>query len=71
MGHTQEHHRGIAGKRWKKRAPEKARMFKVNLQKVTLKFADGEEKQTRICTKCLKRIKKFHEIKDYKNISVA
>lgn len=71
MGHTQEHHRGIAGKRWKKRAPEKPREFKVNLQRVTLKFGSGEKKSTRICTKCLKRIKKFGSIKDYRNISVA
>lgn len=70
MGRSQHHGRGIAGKRWKKRAQITPRLFKVNLQKVTLKI-NGNEKQMRVCTKCIKRIKKFGSIREYKNIAVA
>jgi ribosomal protein L28 len=70
MGRSQKHRRGVAGKRWKFRAPETPRLFKVNLQTTTLKI-NGEAKKMRICTKCLKRIRKFGNIKDFKNIAVV
>jgi ribosomal protein L28 len=70
MGRSQKHHRGVAGKRWRKRAPETSKLFKVNLQRVTLKIG-GEEKKMRICTKCLKKIKKDGKIKSYSSISVV
>lgn len=69
-GTTQRHKRGVAGKRWKDRAQETKRLFKVNLQKAKF-MIDGKEKQMRICTKCLKRVKKFGSIKNYKNIALA
>jgi len=69
-GRSQQHKRGVAGKRWKKRAQVTPRLFKPNLQRVTLKI-NSDVKQMRICTKCLKRIKKYKAIKDYKNIAVA
>ena len=69
-GHSQKHRRGVAGKRWKNRAQITPRMFKVNLQKVTVS-ANGDEKQMRLCAKCIKRIKKFGAIKTYKNIAVV
>jgi len=59
MSHT--HHRGVAGGRWKKRAPHTAKLFKPNLQKITI-LEEGKEKKINICSKCLKRIKK--DIKD-------
>ena len=69
-GRSQQHRRGVAGKRWKKRAEVTLREFRPNLQKVTLKI-NSETKQMKICTKCLKRIKKYKAIKDYTNISVV
>lgn len=69
-GRSQHHSRGVAGKRWKFRAQETKRLFKVNLQKVALKIND-EKKQMRICTSCLKRIKKYKAVRQYKNIAVV
>lgn len=70
VGRSQKHGRGVAGKRWKKRAQQTPRLFKANLQKYTLSFSDGTQKPSRLCTKCAKRIKKFGSIKSYKNISI-
>ena len=69
-GRSQQHGRGVAGKRWKKRAQITIRDFKPNLQNVTLKI-NSDVLEMRICTKCLKRIKKYKKIYDYKNISVV
>jgi ribosomal protein L28 len=69
MGRSQQHKRGVAGKRWKKRAPKTPRLFKVNLQKVTVVLS-GEKKQMRLCAKCIKRIKKYKAIGNYKSISL-
>ena len=71
IGRSQQHKRGVAGKRWKKRAQETRRVFKPNLQRKTIVMADGERQQMRICTKCLKRIKNFGSVHDLKNVSVA
>ncbi|HLE48459.1 MAG TPA: L28 family ribosomal protein [Patescibacteria group bacterium] len=68
MGSSQKHKRGVAGKRWRKRAPETPRLFKINLQKKTVVIG-GISKQMRLCTKCIKRIKNFGNIKKYKNIA--
>ncbi|OGK12656.1 hypothetical protein A3I50_05175 [Candidatus Roizmanbacteria bacterium RIFCSPLOWO2_02_FULL_37_9] len=57
FGRRHTHHRGVAGGRWKKRAPKTSRIFKPNLQHVDI-IEDGEVKRVRLCTKCLKRIKK-------------
>jgi len=69
-GRSQRHKRGVAGKRWKFRAQETKRLFKVNLQKVALKVND-KKRQMRICTNCLKRIKKYKAVRQYKNIAVV
>jgi len=69
-GRSQQHRRGVAGKRWKKRAQVTLRDFKPNLQKVTVKI-NADVKQMRMCTKCLKRIKKYKAIGKYSNIAVA
>ncbi len=57
MGRSHTHHRGVAGGRWKKRAPKTAKAFAPNLQRVKIMVGDVE-KQVRLCTKCIKRIKK-------------
>lgn len=48
FGRSKSHRRGVAGKRWKKRAPVTLRTFKPNLQK-----RDGEL----MCASCIKRRK--------------
>lgn len=57
FGRSHTHHRGVAGGRWKKRAPKTRRIFQPNLQRVNI-LENGETKRVRLCTKCLKRIKK-------------
>lgn len=56
-GRSHTHHRGVAGGRWKKRAQKTARLFKPNLQTVSI-IEQGVRKQIRISTKALKRVKK-------------
>ncbi|KKQ98621.1 MAG: 50S ribosomal protein L28 [Candidatus Woesebacteria bacterium GW2011_GWB1_39_12] len=70
VGSSQKHKRGVAGKRWIDRVTPTPRLFKPNLQRVTLRIR-GEERQMRICAKCLKRIKKFGAVRNYKSISVV
>src|SRR5688572_12779737 len=56
-GRSHTHHRGVAGGRWKKRAPKTQRLFKPNLQKVII--MEGSKKlSVKACSKCLKRVKK-------------
>jgi len=69
-GVSQRHGRGVAGKRWKKRAQATKRTFKPNLQTVSVAVA-GKTKQMLLCTKCIKRIKNYKAIGDYKNIALA
>ncbi len=57
FGHSHTHRKGVAGGRWKKRAPKTRRIFRVNLQAVRI-IEEGKEKRVKICAKCLKRIKK-------------
>ena len=56
-GRSHTHHRGVAGGRWKKRAPKTRRIFEPNLQAVNVIVKDKVER-VKLCTKCLKRIKK-------------
>jgi ribosomal protein L28 len=56
-GRSHTHHRGVAGGRWKKRAQKTQRIFEPNLQTVTIAEA-GKQKQVKMCTKCLKRVRK-------------
>lgn len=62
-GRSHTHKRGVAGGRWKKRAPKTRRIFEPNLQAVKI-MEKGKEKRVKLCTKCLKRIRK--DIKDGK-----
>lgn len=56
-GRSQRHRRGVAGKRWAKRAQMTLRTFKPNLQKVAVLVA-GKKVTKRLCAKCLKLFKK-------------
>lgn len=57
FGRSHTHRRGVAGGRWKKRAPKTARLFAPNLQPVKIMMGKTE-KRVKLCTKCLKRIRK-------------
>lgn len=57
LGRSHTHKRGVAGGRWKKRAPKTNRTFRANLQPVTV-VVEGEKYPVRLCAKCIKRIKK-------------
>jgi ribosomal protein L28 len=56
-GRSHTHHRGVAGGRWKKRAPKTQRVFEPNLQKVAI-MEGASERSVKLCMKCLKRVKK-------------
>lgn len=70
VGRSQKHRRGVAGRRWKKRAQSTPRLFKANIQKKTL-IIGGEQIKMSVCAKCLKKIRKEGKIKTYKSIAVA
>lgn len=57
FGHSHTHKRGVAGGRWKKRAPKTRKIFRPNLQKVEIMEA-GKKLRVNLCTKCIKRVKK-------------
>ncbi len=56
-GRSHTHHRGVAGGRWKKRAPKTQRIFKANLVRLNI-IEKGKAIRVRLCTKCLKRVRK-------------
>jgi len=56
-GRSHTHHRGVAGGRWKKRAPKTQRIYKANLVRLSI-IEKGKTMRVRLCTKCLKRIRK-------------
>jgi large subunit ribosomal protein L28 len=56
IGRQSRHARGVAGKRWKTRAQKTVRVFRPNLQKITI-IENGKKVQKRFCTKCIKKIK--------------
>ncbi len=62
-GRTHTHHRGVAGGRWKKRAPKKQKIFRVNFVRLSI-IENGVKKRVKLCTNCLKRVKK--DVKDGK-----
>jgi ribosomal protein L28 len=47
----------VAGGRWKKRAQKTPKLFRPNLQPVMI-IDDSKEIRVKMCTKCLKRVKK-------------
>ena len=52
FGRSHTHHRGVAGGRWKKRAPKTQRVFEPNLQKVEV-MESGKVMRVKLCTKCV------------------
>lgn len=53
IGRTHKHHPGVAGGRWKKRAPKTQKIFKPNLHVARI-MVDGTRKKVKLCTKCLR-----------------
>lgn len=56
-GRSHTHHRGVAGGRWKKRAPKTQRIFHPNLQKMEI-LEEQKLKTVKLCAKCIKRVRK-------------
>lgn len=54
VGRSRQHRRGVAGKRWKNRVTPTARLFRPNLQKLTI-VVEGKNKQVTMCARCIKR----------------
>lgn len=69
-GRSQQHKRGVAGKRWKKRAQKTPRTFKPNLQKIAV-MVNGVKQTTKLCTKCIKRFGKEGRLFDYKKSALG
>ena len=69
-GRSHTHHRGVAGGRWKKRAPKTQRVFVANLQRVDI-VEHGNTKEVRLCTKCVKRVKKDMSEKVFPFLTLA
>lgn len=63
FGRSHTHHRGVAGGRWKKRAPKTRRIFRVNFVRLSI-IEKGVKKRIKLCANCLKRVKK--DMKDGK-----
>lgn len=53
IGKQHKHHPGVAGGRWKRRAPKTQKIFKPNLHWARIPFA-GMTKRVKLCTKCLR-----------------
>lgn len=58
-GESHSHGRGVAGGRWKKRAPHTRKVFKPNLHAYTMDV-DGKRIKMKLCTKCLRKLKTPH-----------
>lgn len=56
VGRQHKHHPGVAGGRWKRRAPKTLKIFKPNLHWTKIKI-EGTPKRVRLCTKCLRIVK--------------
>ena len=57
VGASQKHRRGVAGKRWKKHVTPTPRLFRANIQTITI-VEKGRKRLTKLCAKCIKRRKK-------------
>lgn len=56
IGRQHKHHPGVAGGRWKKRAPKTLKVFRPNLHWARI-LVEGTRKRVRLCTKCLRLAK--------------
>ena len=61
-GRQSTHGRGVAGKRWKKRAQKTLKIFKPNLQKIAV-TVNGVKSQMKLCTSCISRFRIDGKIK--------
>ena len=61
IGRTGRHKRGVAGKQWLKRAQKTLKIFKPNLHATRLE-KNKQKIKAKVCTKCLRRIKKKNEV---------
>ncbi len=72
MGLQHKHHPGVAGGRWKKRAPKTAKKFKPNLHASKI-LVSGGFKRVKLCTKCQRiskaNIQAWREIQAMKKAS--
>lgn len=56
VGLQHKHHPGVAGGRWKRRAPKTRKVFKPNLHWARVPL-EGNMKRVRLCTKCLRMVR--------------
>jgi ribosomal protein L28 len=61
-GRQSSHGRGVAGKRWKKRAQKTLKVFSPNLQKIAV-MVNGKKTQMKLCTGCISRFRIEGKIK--------
>lgn len=57
IGRQSKHRRGVASKKFRKKATKKSRSFKANIQKTTIKVG-GLKMSMKLCTTCIKTMKK-------------
>lgn len=71
VGRQSSHGRGVAGKRWKKRAQKTVKVFKPNLQKIAVVIG-AKSIQMKLCTRCISRFIKEGKIrKPQKEVKTA
>ncbi len=54
VGRQHRHHPGVAGGRWKNRAPKTQKIFRPNLHSARI-LVGSTYKRMKLCTKCLRR----------------
>jgi len=58
---SQKHKKGVAGGKWKHRAPKTLKLNFPNLHAFN-GFLDGKKGKWKLCTKCLRRAKSANEL---------
>ena len=62
VGRRQRHKKGVAGGKWKHRAPKTVKISLPNLHSFK-GVLNGQKGKWRLCTKCLRIVKKKQQIK--------
>ncbi len=57
IGRQSKHRRGVASKKFRKKATKKPKSFKPNIQKTTVRVG-GLKMSMKLCTTCIRTIKK-------------
>lgn len=74
VGNQHTHHPGVAGGRWKKRAPHTLKVFKANLHAAHI-TVNGTRRKVYLCTKCQRIVKAqeavLREVKATKPLATA